>query len=152
MTALAEEYRVQTLQKGLEFRYVPCSQTVATDRQLLGRVLRNLLANAVRYTAAGRVLVGCRRDRSGLRIEVWDTGPGIPSEEQEAIFVAFHRVVAATPPAEPDGGLGLGLATVSRLAALLDFTVAVRSTLGKGSAFSVVVPTPACHRRQPTAA
>jgi signal transduction histidine kinase len=142
---LAEEYRVQALRKGLDFRYVSCSRAVRTDRQLLGRVLRNLLANAVRYTAEGRVLLGCRRDPSGLRIEVWDTGLGVPSEEQEAIFVAFHRVVAPAQPAEPNGSLGLGLATVSRLAALLGFTVAVRSTLGKGSAFSVVVPTPGSH-------
>jgi signal transduction histidine kinase len=104
--------------------------------------LRNLLSNALRYTTEGRVLLGCRRDPSGIRIEVWDTGPGIPAEEQEAIFVAFHRVAVAVPPAEQNGGLGLGLATVSRLASLLDFTVAVRSTLGKGSAFSVVVHLP----------
>ena len=139
---LAEESRIQALRKDLDFRYVPCARMVQTDRHLLARVLRNFLSNALRYTAEGRVLLGCRRDPSGIRIEVWDTGPGIPAEEQEAIFVAFHRVAVAVPPAEQNGGLGLGLATVSRLASLLGFTVAVRSTLGKGSAFSVVVHLP----------
>jgi signal transduction histidine kinase len=144
---LAAESRVQALQRDLDFRYVPCTQTVQTDRHLLARVLRNLLCNALRYTAEGRVLLGCRRAPSGIRIEVWDTGPGIPFEEQEAIFVAFHRVAAAPQPAEQNGGLGLGLATVTRLASLLGFTVAVRSILGKGSVFSVVIPTPGIHHR-----
>jgi signal transduction histidine kinase len=108
---LAEESRVQALRKDLDFRYVPCARMVQTDRHLLARVLRNFLSNALRYIAEGRVLLGCRRDPSGIRIEVWDTGPGIPAEEQEAIFVAFHRVAVAVPPAEQNGGLGLGLSS-----------------------------------------
>lgn len=135
---LAEEYRVQALRKGLEFRHVGCSAVVRTDRQMLGRVLRNLLSNAVRYTAEGRALLGCRRDAGGVRIEVWDTGPGIPPDQQDRIFEAFQRAAAASGAA--NGGEGLGLATVKRLASLLGLPVAVRSVVGKGSVFSVVVP------------
>jgi hypothetical protein len=135
---LAEESRVQALRKDLDFRYVPCARMVQTDRHLLARVLRNFLSNALRYIAEGRVLLGCRRDPSGIRIEVWDTGPGIPAEEQEAIFVAFHRVAVAVPPAEQNGGLGLGLSSArisdsqrrDRLLLLNAFAVVLLTLLG----------------------
>ena len=139
---LAEEYRIQAAKCKLEFRSVGCSIAAETDRQLLARILRNLLSNAMRYTGAGRVLLGCRRVPGGVRIEVWDTGPGIPAAEQERIFEAFHR----SPPlpserAGPgDTGLGLGLATVRRLAGLLGLTVTLRSKIGRGSVFAIVVP------------
>jgi len=136
---LADECRPQAAEKGLHFRFVSCSCQVRTDRQLLGRMFRNLLSNAVRYTTHGRVLLGCRHTSGSVRVEVWDTGPGIPREEQEAIFEAFHRAPGADwqAPARRAQGLGLGLATVRSLARLLGLKVAVRSVVGKGSVFSV---------------
>ena len=140
---LAEEYRVQAAECGLQFRCSGCTVPVATDRQLLGRILRNLLSNAMRYTDRGRILLGCRRIAGGVRIEVWDTGPGIPPTEQEVIFEAFHRGAARRRDilGPGDTGLGLGLATVRRLTGLLGLNLTLRSTVGKGSVFAVVVPT-----------
>ena len=141
---LAEEYRLRCAERGLNFRFVRYRHQVRTDPQLLARILRNLLSNAVRYTRQGGILLGCRRDPGGVRIEIWDTGPGIPTEDCESIFLAFHRVTGAERLAAPGegGGLGLGLATVQRLAALLDLRVTVHSQVGRGSMFSVVVPYP----------
>jgi signal transduction histidine kinase len=141
---LASEYRLRAAERGLAFRYVHSTSLVKSDRQLLARVLRNLLSNAVRYTSHGRLLLGCRRDPGGVRIEVWDTGAGIAADEYESIFLAFHRGKGAAQKETPgeSGGLGLGLATVHRLASALGLAVAVRSTVGKGSGFSVVVPAP----------
>ncbi len=141
---LAEEYQVQAKQRGLRFRYVPGSSTVTTDRQLLGRILRNILSNALRYTATGGILLGSRPAAGALRIEIWDTGPGIPPDEREAIFEAFRRgTTASGAAAEDDAGLGLGLATVRQLASVLGLTVGVRSAVGKGSVFSVLIPSSA---------
>ncbi len=142
LAQLADEYGVQAAQRGLRFRFVPGSFTVTTDRQLLGRILRNLLSNAVRYTKSGGILLGCRPALRGVRIEVWDTGLGIAEDEQEVIFEAFHRGASAAeaPPGASDTGLGLGLATVRQLAAALGLVVALRSTPGKGSVFSVLLP------------
>jgi two-component system, chemotaxis family, CheB/CheR fusion protein len=99
-------------------------------------MLRNLLSNAIRYTAEGRVLLGCRRHGDKLRIEVWDTGVGIGEGEVPRIFEEYHQ--AADRPAE--GGLGLGLAIVQRLGELLGHAIGVRSRLGKGSVFAIDVP------------
>ena len=139
---LAAEYRLRAGERGLQFHFVPCVRRVKTDPQLLARILRNLLSNAVRYTRQGRILLGCRRAAGGVRVEVWDTGPGIPADECGSIFEEFHRAPDADRQAAPGeaGGLGLGLATVNRLASLLGLGVAVRSRVGKGSVFSVVVP------------
>jgi len=141
LNQLAEESILQAKQRGLEFRYVPCSCLVQTDPQILGRLLRNLLSNAFRYTQHGRVLLGCRRHRHSVSIEVWDTGPGIPRSEQDAIFKTFYRGAGPGGPADNEG-LGLGLATVRRLASLLSLAIAVRSEVGQGSMFSVEVPAP----------
>lgn len=139
---VAEECRIQASERQLRVLCVPGSAWVESDRQLLGRVLRNILANAIRYTHQGGIVLGCRTDPRGVRIEVWDTGPGIPVEEQEAIFEAFHRGKSAprTAMGENDSGLGLGLATVRQLASLLGLKVTVRSRVGKGSVFAVMVP------------
>ncbi|HLN24505.1 MAG TPA: HAMP domain-containing sensor histidine kinase, partial [Patescibacteria group bacterium] len=98
-------------------------------------------SNAFRYTQHGRVLLGCRRHRHSVSIEVWDTGPGIPRSEQDAIFKTFYRGAGPGGPADNEG-LGLGLATVRRLASLLSLAIAVRSEVGQGSMFSVEVPAP----------
>ena len=152
---LAAEYRLRAAEHGVEFRHVRCARMVRTDRQLLGRILRNLLSNAVRYTARGRIVLGCRRDPGGVRVEVCDSGPGIPADQLGIIFQAFHRAPEAERQAGPGegGGLGLGLATVNRLATMLGLRVAVRSRVGRGSVFSVVVPAhPSIGRSGPTGA
>jgi CheY-like chemotaxis protein len=96
------------------------------------------MTNAIRYTATGGVLVGCRRRGDRLRIEVWDTGSGIPRELHQHIFSEFYRV--ETSERDQAGGLGLGLAIVDRLCRLLDHPIELRSTVGKGSCFAITVP------------
>lgn len=110
-----------------------------TDPILLARMVRNLIANALRYTERGQVLVGCRRDGpDGLRIEVWDTGVGIPEECRADIFEEFTQL--GNPERDREKGLGLGLAVVARLAALLGGRVSVASTVGRGSVFRLHLP------------
>jgi two-component system, sensor histidine kinase len=138
LARLIDEYRPQAGAVGLELRLVPCSAVIHTDRQLFERVLRNLLSNAIRYTASGRILVGCRRRAGYLRVEVLDTGIGIPDERREQIFEEFHRLGNA--PRNDGKGLGLGLAIVDRIARLLNIAVAVQSSVGRGSCFAVTVP------------
>ncbi|MGB9646851.1 MAG: CheR family methyltransferase, partial [Stellaceae bacterium] len=123
---------------GLGWRVVPSSLSVRSDPRLLEQMIRNLLSNAVKYTNAGKILLGCRRRGEKLRIEVWDTGSGIPEEELHAIFEEFHQL--DNPARERSKGLGLGLAIVERLADLLGHAVDVRSRPGKGSVFTVEVP------------
>ncbi|MEN2990889.1 PAS domain-containing hybrid sensor histidine kinase/response regulator [Tistrella sp. BH-R2-4] len=135
---LAREMAVVAEGHGLSLRHVACAATVATDAVLLRRILQNLLGNALRYTARGRVLVGCRRSGGRLRIEIWDTGPGIPSEKQVEIFQEFRQL--DTAPGDRDKGLGLGLSIVERLAAILGHRVSLRSSPGRGSCFAVEVP------------
>jgi two-component system CheB/CheR fusion protein len=100
--------------------------------------MRNLLSNAVKYTTDGKLLLGCRRHGDNLRIEVWDTGPGIPELELPAIFEEFHQL--DNPARERSKGLGLGLAIVQRLADLLGHKIDVRSRVGAGSVFAIEVP------------
>ncbi|MGB8805515.1 MAG: ATP-binding protein, partial [Chthoniobacterales bacterium] len=92
----------------------------------------------VRYTSSGGVVVGCRKRGVNLRIEVWDTGPGVPQDQQQNIFGEFYRLGA--PGGDGRSGLGLGLAIVDRLCRLLDHPVLLTSILGKGSCFSVALP------------
>jgi two-component system CheB/CheR fusion protein len=122
----------------LDLRVIPSSLSVHSDQRLLTQMIGNLLSNAVKYTEAGRVLLGCRRCGDKLRIEVWDTGIGIPAEQLSAIFEEFHQL--DNPARERSKGVGLGLAIVQRLAELLGHAVDVRSSPGKGSVFSIEVP------------
>jgi two-component system, sensor histidine kinase len=123
--------------KGLKLVSRPCSAIVRTDPFLLERILRNLVSNAIRYTDHGRVVVACRRG-TRLRVEVWDTGRGIPPEQQRQVFREFFQL--ETLERDRAKGLGLGLAIVERLAKLLDCPVTLRSAPGKGSVFQVSVP------------
>jgi Na+/proline symporter/signal transduction histidine kinase len=123
--------------KGLELTFVPCSLAVKSDRRLLRRLLQNLVSNAVKYTPSGRVLVGCRRRRGRLRIDVYDTGLGVPASKKRAIFQEFHRLDQGAKVAR---GLGLGLSIVERIARVLDHKIVVNSAVGRGSQFSVEVP------------
>lgn len=124
--------------KALSCRIVGNSSWVRSDAILLERIVSNLVSNAIRYASAGGVVVGCRRRGNHLRIEVWDTGSGIPVDQQQLIFSEFYRINQSDH--DQRGGLGLGLAIVDRLCRLLGHSVHVTSTLGKGSRFAVVVP------------
>ena len=134
LEALFREFSMQARHKGLTLRYVPSRRTVSSDETLLRRILQNLIANAVSYTRHGKVLIGCRRRGEALRIEVWDTGPGIPENQQKEIFEEFRRFDHSI------AGTGLGLAIVESSARLLGHAVALRSWPGSGSVFSITVP------------
>ena len=135
---LAAEYAATAASEGLRLSYVPTRLRVRSDIQLLARILRNLLSNAIRYTPQGRLLLGCRRCGRRLSIEVWDTGIGIPADKREEIFQEFKRGDSQRP--DQDRGLGLGLAIVEKIAGILGHRIQVRSTPGKGSVFSIEVP------------
>nr|WP_246499618.1 ATP-binding protein [Azospirillum soli] len=130
--------RPVAVRKGLILHIVPCRAHVTSDPMLLGRILQNLVENALRYTEKGRILVGCRRRGAHLRIEVWDTGIGIPTDRQEDIFQEFVQVGNASR--DRDQGMGLGLAVVRRLAEMLGHPLSLRSEPGRGSIFTVEVP------------
>ncbi len=135
LSALAVEFAPMAREKGIALRVVPCGLTVRSDRKLLRRVLQNLVSNAIKYTASGKVLMGCRRRGRRLRIEVHDTGSGIPRGKLKTIFKEFERLKQETAP-----GLGLGLAIVERIVKVLGHKLSVSSTPGKGSMFAVEVP------------
>lgn len=124
-------------EKGLDLIFVPCTQAVISDRRLLRRLLQNLVSNAVKYTPSGRVLVGCRRRKGRMRIDVYDTGLGIPQSKKRAIFREFHRLEEGAKVAR---GVGLGLSIVERIARVLNHKVDFKSALGRGSRFSIDVP------------
>jgi signal transduction histidine kinase len=136
---LIREFDSPAVAKGLRLRFMQCSAVVTTDPALLERMLRHLIGNAIRFTAKGSVMVGCRRRGNRVRIEVWDTGYGIPEDRQAAIFEEFTQIPG--PGSRDRGrGLGLGLAIVERIANLLGHSIEVRSVFGKGSVFSVTLP------------
>jgi CheY-like chemotaxis protein/anti-sigma regulatory factor (Ser/Thr protein kinase) len=123
--------------RNLGFRIMPSSAVVRSDPLMLRRILQNLVANALRYTQRGTVLMGCRLKGEDICIEVHDTGPGIPEAQREAIFVEFQRGDAS---AGDKAGIGLGLSIVRRFADLLGHDIRLNSRAGKGSVFSVTVP------------
>lgn len=123
--------------KGLRLAFVGSDLAIRSDRRLLRRLLQNLISNAIKYTLSGRVLVGCRRTKGHLRIEVWDTGLGIPEAKQKIVFQEFERLDEGARTAR---GLGLGLSIVERIARVLDHRIGLRSTPRKGSVFTVIAP------------
>jgi two-component system, sensor histidine kinase len=125
-------------QKRVSLTVMKTSVHVVSDPSLLARIVRNFLANAVRYTDRGGVVLGCRRRGKTVRIEVWDTGRGIPPERHSEIFREFYQL--ENPERDRRKGLGLGLAIVERLSRLLDHPVELRSAVGKGSMFAITVP------------
>jgi signal transduction histidine kinase/CheY-like chemotaxis protein len=139
LDAVREQFTAAAEAHQLRLTVMPTAMWCASDPNMLERVLSNLVSNAIRYTPAGGVLVGCRRTGAdGLRFEVWDTGLGIPEDQQREIFREFIQL--HNPERSRDKGLGLGLAIVERLCLLLGHRVTLRSTRGKGSVFCVEVP------------
>ncbi|MEL1263192.1 hybrid sensor histidine kinase/response regulator [Pseudoxanthomonas putridarboris] len=137
LEALARDFGIVAEGRGLALERVPTRAVVRSDEALLRRILQNFLSNAIRYTPQGRILLGCRRGADGVRIEVHDQGPGIPESLQADIFEEFRRL---NDGVTHDRGAGLGLAIVERIGRLLGHRIGLRSQLGRGSVFSVVVP------------
>ncbi|BAI74298.1 two-component sensor histidine kinase (plasmid) [Azospirillum sp. B510] len=135
---LEAEFAGQAEAKGLRLRAVPTNAVVRSDPALLERIVRNLIANAIRYTETGGVLVGCRTRGGRLWIEVHDTGRGIAEPDRRRIFEEFVQL--DRPDRDRSEGIGLGLAIVDRLARLLDHPLTLRSTEGRGTVFAVGVP------------
>jgi len=138
MRGLVEQYAPLAAGRGIEFRLCATRLTVYSDRRLLRRVLQNFVGNALRYSRSGRVLMGCRRRRGRVDIEVWDTGPGIPEHHLRQIFDEFRRLDNTSPWGER--GLGLGLSICQRISRMLSHPIRVRSWPGRGSVFSIRVP------------
>ena len=136
--ALRREFAPAAAAAGLELRVRPTRAIVRSDAALLRRILQNFLSNALRYTAAGRVLLGLRRCAGGVRIEVWDTGCGIAEAHRERVFEEFQRLDGGARLS--DRGAGLGLAIVQRIARRLDHGIGLRSWPGRGSVFSLELP------------
>mgnify|MGYP006272519653 CR=1 FL=1 len=135
---IAEEFGPLAARRGLKLKVAPSAAVVRSDPHYLRRIVQNLVANALKYTEHGGVVVGARRRGDQLRIEVWDSGVGIPSAERRRIFEEFHRIDSANPNGER--GMGLGLAIVERAARLLGHDVEIRSAEGEGSIFAVTAP------------
>lgn len=141
---VSRNFRMIAEQHGLRLVMRTTDVWVRSDRTMLARILNNLVSNALRYTQQGGVLVVARRRSDGtVRLDVWDTGAGIAPEHQSRVFDEFYRVECHSNhehDAGPRRGLGLGLATVQRLAELLDTQVQLKSTPGRGSVFSFHLP------------
>ncbi len=134
---LRKKFQDQAVLQATDLRFVPCSLSIQTDPALLEQMLTNLLGNALKYTKAGRVLIGMRRRKKTVRIEVWDSGIGIAADQLENIFEEYHQL--NNPARERAHGLGLGLSIVQRLGRLLGHKISVRSIPGKGSGFAVEI-------------
>jgi CheY-like chemotaxis protein len=143
---LAAEYTPKAAACGLEMRLRTLDLCARTDPALLERVLRNFVENALRYTPAGGVLLAMRRRGAAVRLDVFDTGVGVPADKQMEIFGEFTQL--ANPGRDLSKGLGLGLAIVARISALLGLNVQVASRPGRGSRFSVTVPVAAAEAAQ----
>lgn len=135
---VCNDYAGEAVAKGLKLSHVRCRVIVDSDPTLVERIARNLISNAVRYTDAGRIVVGCRRRGSSVLMQVWDTGRGIPSDLQEQVFQEYYQV--GNPERDREKGLGLGLAIVRRVADLLECDLHLRSERGRGSRFEILLP------------
>jgi two-component system, sensor histidine kinase len=135
---LGAEFQPIAEKKSLTLVSVQSRRFVRSDPGLLRRVVQNLMANAIRYTESGRVLLGARRCGDNVRIEVWDTGMGIPAGKTKEVFEEFRRLNKDAPTGSK--AMGLGLAIVERISKLLGHEITVRSWPGKGSCFSITVP------------
>jgi signal transduction histidine kinase len=135
LARLVAEFTPLAARRGLELRLRETQVQVMSEPTYLRRIVQNLIANAVRYTQKGGVIIGVRPCRPGhVRLDVIDTGPGIPPDRQTDIFREFHRLETRASAAE---GLGLGLAIVERACAALDHRISLVSAPGKGARFSI---------------
>ncbi len=134
---LKVEFSPLAREKALDLRILPTHAWVRSDRRLLRRLLQNLVSNAIKYTATGKVLVGVRRVGNRLSVQVCDTGPGIPKSKSTLIFKEFQRLEATAGTVR---GLGLGLSIVERIGRVLDHPIGLQSISGRGSIFSVELP------------
>ena len=132
---LRSQHREDAERKGIDLRVAASNLTVLSDPELLRAILHNLVDNAIKYTDRGGVLVGCRRRRDDVLIQVCDTGRGIPSDMLSIIFDEYRQVAPLTSV-----GTGLGLFIAKQTADLLGHALTVRSALGRGTCFSIVVP------------
>ncbi len=136
-TSIFQSFSPLAKDKNLQFRIVPSNITVKSDPDLLERILGNYMSNAIRYTKAGSVMIGCRRRGNMVSIEVWDTGCGISEDQMPNIFEDFYQI--ENKERDRSKGLGLGLALAKRLSISLNHSIEFKSTLGGGSCFSVLV-------------
>lgn len=133
---LHEELEPLAAQKGLDFRVIGSHALVESDASYLRRILQNLVSNAIRYTQSGGVLIGLRPRKAHVRVEIWDSGPGISEEDQQSIFDEFMRLESK---ASPQDGMGLGLAIVDRACRLLGHPLHLKSQRGKGTCFAIEI-------------
>lgn len=138
LARIESDYSAQAEERNLALKIVPSNAVAYSDPVLIEEILRNFISNAIRYTDNGKVLVGCRRRGNCLRLEVWDTGIGIPETHREKIFEEFYQIGNAGR--DRTKGLGLGLAIVKRLADLLNHGIELRSLPGRGSVFALSMP------------
>jgi CheY-like chemotaxis protein len=148
--SVAETHVAEIARKGLVLKVIPSRAVVRTDPQLLGRILRNLISNALKYTDRGTILIGCRHRSGKVWLEIWDSGCGVAPEQLKQVFWEFFQGAEV----RQGSGLGLGLAIVERLAGLLKHRVHVRSWQGRGSVFAIEMEPgnscPAVDERAPT--
>ena len=144
---LSQVFRPIARERGLDLRFRSDGEWIRSDAVLVEQVMSNLLANALRATHAGGVLVAARRRGDGVRLEVYDTGTGIAAADLQRIFDEFVQL--GNPERDRRKGLGLGLSIARRAAALLGATIAVRSRAGRGSCFALVQPAGAQPGRLP---
>lgn len=135
---ITAEIAAEARAKGLDLRYVASSLSVTSDPALLGPMLRNLVTNAVRYTAEGRVLLGARRHGDHVRLMVADTGIGISPALHKAVFEDFYQI--GNSARNFSAGTGVGLAMVKRMADVLGHPLTLRSVEGRGSLFAIEAP------------
>ncbi|RRH98104.1 hybrid sensor histidine kinase/response regulator [Mesorhizobium tamadayense] len=150
-SSLRSDFLPEAGKKGLSLKFRPVNLVVRSDRTLLRRILQNILSNALRYTRSGGVLVGTRHRGDTIRIDVADTGCGIPDEQREAVFEEFHRGTSTLAEVGLAGGLGLGLAIVRRMAAALGHPVTFSSKVGRGTIFHIDVPVGVSTAAEPAA-
>lgn len=124
--------------KGIVYRQRDADAVVESDPALVELILRNLISNAIRYTERGGVLIGCRRRAGQVHVEVWDSGIGIAADNQQEIFREFHQL--GNPERDRRKGLGLGLAITERLARAANHQLQLRSIVGRGSKFVLILP------------
>jgi Na+/proline symporter/CheY-like chemotaxis protein len=133
---LQRDFGPVAAKKGLKLIFVPTSLAVRSDKRMLKRMVQNLVSNAIKYTVSGKILVGVRRRNGRVKLEVWDTGQGVPASQHKLIFQEFQRLDQGAKIAP---GLGLGLSIVERIGRVLGHTLQLESQVGKGSLFSIEI-------------